>query len=105
MESSGFSKLNLNEPAGYFEPFRVPLLIQGVLLSRHPPSSITLRAKMKKNGSVLACSRERNSLQLPQPDQHRSLMLFERQNISHYLNTQLNFDLISDTCSFVRNFK
>lgn len=36
MESSRFSRLNLNELAAYFEPFRVPLLFQVVLLSRHP---------------------------------------------------------------------
>lgn len=48
MESSGFSRLNLNESAGYFEPFGVPLLIQGALLSGHPPSLITLRAKNEK---------------------------------------------------------
>lgn len=59
MESSGFDRLNLNEIAHYFEPFRAPLVIQAALLSTHPPtptpSSITHTAKMK-NGFMLAWS-------------------------------------------------
>lgn len=60
-----------------------------------------------KNGFVLACSLERNPLQLPPPDQHCSLMpstTSEDLCLSHYLNIPLNSDFIFRILVISRTF-
>lgn len=73
MESSGFSRLNLNEPGELLWTFQTTLAHSGCAVVSSLPSLITLRAK-RKNGSLLAYSLQKNSLPLTLLDQYSSVM-------------------------------